>query len=382
KPLVDAIEGISPAVAIEQKNPTTSSRSTVGTATEIYDFLRLLWARIGTPYCVKCGREVKVDTVQEVVDALNAEVGTRKSEQEDDGANSAFRVPRSDLVIAFPLPASAHRPDVEVAAQLRAAGFVRAQLDGTVIRLDQPDAEQRVRKAEDVLIVVDRLPAAEPNRGRLTEAVATAFSEGEGVAVALENGDRRRFSAHPTCSGCGTAAPALTPILFSFLERLEAKRYKQYIRVFLRQYQLAKTCPACGGARLKPEALAVKVAGKTIAETAGLTTGAIRDWIAGLTLTDFQCAVAVHILAELGARVSFVNDVGLGYLTLDRLTRTLSGGEAQRIALSNALGAHLVDTLYVLDEPTIGLHPADTGRLLALLRRLADAGNTVVVVEH
>src|SRR5256885_2189621 len=170
--------------------------------------------------------------------------------------------------------------------------------------------------------------------------------------------------------------------MFPFLERLEAKRYKQYIRVFLRQYQLAKTCPACGGARLKPEALAVKVGGKTIAEVAGLTAGAIRDWIAGLTLTDFQRAVAVHILAELGARVSFVDDVGLGYLTLDRLTRTLSGGEAQRIALSNALGAHLVDTLYVLDEPTIGLHPADTGRLLGLLRRLADAGNTVVVVEH
>src|SRR5438270_3841334 len=474
KPLVDAIEGISPAVAIEQKNPTTSSRSTVGTATEIYDFLRLLWARIGTPYCVKCGREVKVDTVQEVVDALNAEVGTRKSEQEDNGANSAFRVPHSDLVIAFPLPASAHRPDVEVAAQLRAAGFVRAQLDGTVIRLDQPDAEQRVRKAEDVLIVVDRLPAAEPNRGRLTEAVATAFSEGEGVAVALENGDRRRFSAHPTCSGCGTAAPALTPILFSFnnprgacpgcngfeavleydeslivpdakkslargaldpwtkpryegrrrilreaarargipldtawrdlperdrhfllhgaggrflgmlpfLERLEGKRYKQYIRVFLRQYQLAKTCPACGGARLKPEALAVRIGGKSIAEVAALTVGGVRDWMAGLALPPFARAVAVHILAELTARLSFVNDVGLGYLTLDRLTRTLSGGEAQRLALSNALGSHLVDTLYVLDEPSVGLHPADIDRLLGLLRRLADAGNTVAVVEH
>src|SRR5438874_1368242 len=473
KPLVDSIEGISPAVAIEQKNPTTSSRSTVGTATEIYDFLRLLWARIGTPYCVQCGQEVKVDTVQDVVDALNAEVGTRKSEQEHNDS-SAFRVPRSDLIIAFPLPPSAHRPDVEVAAQLRAAGFVRAQLDGAIVRLDQPDAEARVRQAGEVLVVVDRLPASEPNRGRLSDAVATAFGEGEGVAVALENGDRRRFSAHPTCSRCGTAAPALTPILFSFnnprgacpgcngfgavleydeslivpdprkslaggaldpwtkpryegrrrilreaartkripldgpwrdlsaearrfllhgasgrflgmfpfLERLEAKRYKQYIRVFLRQYQLAKTCPACGGARLKPEALAVRVGGKTIAEVSGLTAGAIRDWIAGLTLTDFQRAVAVHIVAELGARVSFVNDVGLGYLTLDRLTRTLSGGEAQRIALSNALGAHLVDTLYVLDEPTIGLHPADTGRLPALLRRLADAGNTVVVVEH
>src|SRR5256886_564889 len=460
KPLVDAIEGISPAVAIEQKNPTTSSRSTVGTATEIYDFLRLLWARIGTPYCVKCGQEVKVDTVQEVVDRLV-----------DVGAQHAAPLP---ILITFPLPASAHRPDIDVAAQLRAAGFVRAQLDGALIRLDQPDVEARVRQASEVLVVVDRLPASEPNRGRLSDAVATAFGEGEGVAVALENGDRRRFSAHPTCSRCGTAAPALTPSLFSFnnprgacpgcngfgavleydeslivpdprrslaggavdpwtkpryegrrrilreaarakgipldtpwrdlsgearrfllhgasgrflgmfpfLERLEAKRYKQYIRVFLRQYQLAKTCPACGGARLKPEALAVKVGGKTVAAGAGPTAGVIRDWIAGLALAPFEQAVAVHILAELAARVSFVNDVGLGYLTLDRLTRTLSGGEAQRIALSNALGSHLVDTLYVLDEPTIGLHPADTGRLLGLLRRLGDGGNTVVVVEH
>ena len=323
-------------------------------------------------------------------------------------------------------------------------------------------------------MVVDRLPALEGNRGRLADAIATAFNEGEGVAVALENGDRRRFSAHPTCSNCGTPAPGLTPILFSFnhprgacpgcngfgavleydeslivpdsrkslaqgaldpwtkpryegrrrilretarakgipldlrwrdlsdkarhfllngasgrflgllpfLQRLEAKRYKQYIRVFLRQYQLAKTCPACGGARLKPEALAVRVGGRTIADVAALTAGAVSDWIAHLELTPFQRAVAVHIFDELAARVSFVNDVGLGYLTLDRLTRTLSGGEAQRIALSNALGAHLVDTLYVLDEPTIGLHPADTGRLLGLLRRLADGGNTVVVVEH
>src|SRR5881227_3180157 len=476
KPLVDAIEGISPAVAIEQKNPTTSSRSTVGTATEIYDFLRLLWARIGTPYCVKCGEEVKVDTVQEVVDELIADCGLRIAELTNGPPDqqSAIRNPQSAIVVTFPLPPSAHRPDIDVAAQLRAAGFVRAQLDGAMVRLDQADAEERVRQAEDVLVVVDRLPASEPNRGRLSDAVATAFGEGEGVAVALENGDRRRFSAHPTCSRCGTAAPALTPSLFSFnnprgacpgrngfgavleydeslivpdprrslaggaldpwtkpryegrrrilreaartkripldgpwrdlsaearrfllhgasgrflgmfpfLERLEAKRYKQYIRVFLRQYQLAKTCPACGGARLKPEALAVRVGGKTIAEVSGLTAGAIRDWIAGLALAPFQQAVAVHILAELAARVSFVNDVGLGYLTLDRLPRTLSGGEAQRIALSNALGSHLVDTLYVLDEPSIGLHPSDIDRLLGLLRRLADGGNTVAVVEH
>src|SRR6267142_1371657 len=460
KPLVDAIEGISPAVAIEQKNPTTSSRSTVGTATEIYDFLRLLWARTGTQQCVKCGSVVKVDTVQEVVDELVSV-----------GAQHAAPLP---ILMTFPLPPSAHRPDVEVAAQLRAAGFVRAQLDGILARLDPPDAEQRVREAQEVLVVVDRLPAADATRGRLADAVATAFNEGEGVAVALDNGDRRRFSAHPTCSNCGTSAPALTPILFSFnnprgacpgcngfgavleydeslivpyprkslaqgaldpwtkpryegrrrilretarakgigldvswkdipardrefllhnkdgrylgifpfLERLEEKRYKQYIRVFLRQYQLAKTCPGCGGARLKPESLAVRVAGKTIAEAAALTAADLADWLEHLTLPVFQQTVANHILGELRARVSFVNDVGLGYLTLDRLTRTLSGGEAQRIALSNALGSHLVDTLYVLDEPTIGLHPADVDRLLGLLRRLSDAGNTVVVVEH
>src|SRR6266576_844182 len=479
KPLVDAIEGISPAVAIEQKNPTPSCRSTVGTATEIYDFLRLLWARIGTPYCVKCGEEVKVDTVQEVVDELITACGVRGAEcgvgETSVGTvDSAFRTPHSALLVTFPLPPSAHRPDIDVAAQLRAAGFVRAQLDGAMVRLDQADAEERVRQAEDVLVVVDRLPASEPNRGRLSDAVATAFGEGEGVAVALENGDRRRFSAHPTCSRCGTPAPALTPSLFSFnnprgacpgcngfgavleydeslivpdpkrslaqgaldpwtkpryegrrrilretarakgipldapwedltgkarhfllngasgrflgmlpfLQRLEAKRHKQYIRVFLRQYQLAKVCPACGGARLQPQTPAVRVCGRTIAEASALTASDLADWLDHLRLPAFQQTVANHILQELRARVGFVNDVGLGFLTLDRQTRTLSGGEAQRIALSNALGSHLVDTLYVLDEPTIGLHPADTGRLLGLLRRLADGGNTVVVVEH
>src|SRR5881396_1501596 len=459
KPLVDTMEGLSPAVAIEQKNPTTSSRSTVGTATEIADFLRLLWARAGTQTCLQCGRDVKRDTVQEAVDWLLSGNGTRET---------------GNVVVAFPLPPSAQRPDVEIAAQLRAAGFVRAQVDGEVVRLDEAGAEQRVRAGTDVLVIVDRVAAAEGNRGRLADAVATAFSEGEGTAVAVRNGDRRRFSEHPTCSTCGTPAPALAPTLFSFnnprgacpgcngfgavleydeslivpdptrslaegaldpwtkpryegrrrllretararrleldapwqdipererdfllhntggrylgifpfLERLEEKRYKQYIRVFLRQYQLAKTCPGCGGARLKPESLAVRVAGKTIAEAATLTAADLAVWLEHLELPAFQQHVADHILGELRARVGFVNDVGLGYLTLDRQTRTLSGGEAQRIALSNALGSHLVDTLYVLDEPSIGLHPADVDRLLGLLKRLSDAGNTVVVVEH
>ena len=393
-----------------------------------------------------------------------------------DAVCAAWGVPRAayPVVVSFPLPASAHRPDVEVAAQLRAAGFVRAQIDGETVRLDEEGAEQRVRAGKDVLVLVDRIDPTEENRGRLADAVGTAFSEGEGVAIALNNGDRRRFSEHPACSACGCAAPLLTPTLFSFnnprgacptcngfgavleydeslivpdpkapladgaldpwtkpryegrrrllretarargidldapwqdiparerhfllhntggrylgifpfLERLEEKRYKQYIRVFLRQYQLAKTCPGCGGARLKPESLAVRVAGKTIAEAAALTAADLLVWLEHLELPAFQQHVADHILGELRARVGFVNDVGLGYLTLDRQTRTLSGGEAQRIALSNALGSHLVDTLYVLDEPSIGLHPADVDRLLGLLRRLSDAGNTVVVVEH
>src|SRR5437870_9936723 len=182
KPLVDAIDGISPAVAIEQKNPTTTSRSTVGTATEIYDFLRLLWARVGTPYCVKCGREVKADTVQEVVDALIAERGTRNAEQPP-APRSDFRVPRSDLLVAFPLPPSAHRPDVELAAQLRAAGFVRAQVDGALVRLDAPEAERRVGGGAEVLVVVGRA-AAPAGRGGRVGVGGAAVCEGGGGAAA------------------------------------------------------------------------------------------------------------------------------------------------------------------------------------------------------
>jgi len=463
KPDLDALEGLSPAVAIEQKNPTTSSRSTVGTATEIYDFLRLLWARAGTTYCLNCGAEVKVDTVEEVVDDISAKCELRSAKS------------TTEVLIAFPLPPSAHRPEVNTAAQLQAAGFVRALIDGAVLRLDAADAERRVREAAEVLVIVDRLsaPLTEATRGRAADAVATAFGEGEGVAVVLSE-TRRRFSEHPTCSNCGVPGPILTPALFSFnsprgacpgcngfgavleydeslivpeparslaqgaldpwtkpryegrrrllretarakgipvdrpwrdlperhrqfllhgatgrylgvfpfLERLEEKRYKQYIRVFLRQYQLARTCPACLGSRLKPEALFVLVAGKSIAQVAGLTAGELLAWLDALRLKPLQQTVAQHVLGELRARVEFIVDVGLGYVTLDRQTRTLSGGEAQRVALANALGSHLTDTLYVLDEPSIGLHPSDIARLLRLLRRLTDAGNTVVVVEH
>ena len=170
--------------------------------------------------------------------------------------------------------------------------------------------------------------------------------------------------------------------ILPFLTDLEEKRYKQYIRVFLRRYQTANTCPSCNGTRLQPDALNVRIAGRTIAEVASLTIDALRLWMRTLEWTPFDREVAAHVLREAVDRVDFLCDVGLGYISLDRATRTLSGGEAQRISLANSLGARLVDTLYVLDEPSIGLHPRDMDRLLSLLRRLRDAGNTVLVVEH
>src|SRR6266851_9324938 len=187
KPLVDGLEGLSPAVAIEQKNPTTSSRSTVGTATEIYDFLRLLWARVATPHCRHCGAIVKTDTVQEAVDDLTANCGLPIADSPPGPSQSAIHNPQSAIVIAFPLPASAHRPDVDAAAQLVAAGFVRAQVDGALVRLDDPLAPRLVREGREVLVIVDRLGGTAANRGRLTDALATAFNEGEGVALALSN---------------------------------------------------------------------------------------------------------------------------------------------------------------------------------------------------
>ena len=471
KPAVDRLDGVSPAVAIEQKNPTTSSRSTVGTATEIYDYLRLLWARVGRPFCHKCGEPIVVDSASTAAGRVLEALAGR------------------DVMVTFPLPRSAHTTHELIVENLTAMGFSRVLVGGQADgrsggqsnrltaqppnRLDELPANVRLDQHE-VNVVVDRLRAEEPNRGRLADAVALAFAEGEGVAQALAAGDAITFSQHPRCLSCGTPAPRLTPALFSFnnpagacpgcngfgavleydeglivpdparsldegaldpwtkprydgrrrilrdtarkrgvsfdrpwsalpaterrfflhgksgrflgvfpfLRALEAKRYKQYIRVFLRQYQMARTCPACGGGRLRPEALAVRVEGASIGELVSRTADELHAWISALRLPPFEHEVAATVLREVEARVAYLRDVGLGYLTLDRLTRTLSGGEAQRIALANALGSTLVETLYVLDEPTIGLHPRDVGRLLDLLLRLRTGGNTVVMVEH
>jgi excinuclease ABC subunit A len=485
KPDVDHIDGLSPAVAIEQKNPTKTSRSTVGTATEIYDYLRLLWARIGRTFCPKCGREMRPDTVQSVTDTvLTFPDGTR-------------------FYVAFPLRMSDEVTHDVVVDNLRAQGFVRVSIDGTIKHLDDLLSEPiDVTFAKELLVVVDRLAAGSDARGRLADAVGTAFREGDGDCVILfteavafpssltgkaPSGARGSSSAVPNdtitrirfterfeCANDGTRAPSPTPQLFSFnsprgacercngfgatleydealivpypertlrdgaidpwtkpryenkrralaefckregismdvpwrklatsarekllesrtrgfkgifpfLADLEEKRYKQYIRVFLRQYQTAQECPDCHGAKLKPESLQVRIGGRTIAEICELPVSALVEWLDVLELEPFERQIAETVLREARGRAQFLCDVGLNYLTMNRATRTLSGGEAQRIGLANSLGSHLVDTLYVLDEPSIGLHSRDMDRLLRLLVRLRDGGNTVLVVEH
>jgi excinuclease ABC subunit A len=468
KPDVDSIEGLSPAVAIEQSNPTKTSRSTVGTATEIYDYLRLLWARVGRTICPVCGRELKPDTVQSVTDTVLAlPAGER-------------------FYVAAPIRLSAEVTHEVVIENLRAQGFVRVSLDGVVKHLDELLVEHvDITFAKEVLVVIDRLVVSDDARGRLADAVATAFREGDGDVVVLTTAPvvspfdgaritRLRFTERFECPNDGTTMPAPTPQLFSFnsprgacpqcngfgaileydealvvpypdrslrdgaidpwtkpryearrrtlaefakkegipldtpwselgvaqrhtllhgsrrgwkgifpfLRELEDKRYKQYIRIFLRQYQTAQECPTCHGTKLQPEALQVKIAGRHIAEVSDLPVGALTTWLDALELAPMEQQIAAHILKEARDRVRFLCDVGLNYLSLNRATRTLSGGEAQRIGLANSLGSRLVDTLYVLDEPSIGLHSRDMDRLLKLLLRLRDGGNTVLVVEH
>jgi len=468
KPDVDSVEGLSPAVAIEQKNPTKTSRSTVGTATEIYDYLRLLWARVGHTFCPNCGREIKPDTVQSVTDAvLSLPEGTR-------------------FYVTFPLKLSSKVTHDVVIENLRAQGFLRVAIDGIVTHLDELAGSRRdITRAKELLVVVDRLAVSTESGGRLTDAVGTAFAEGEGDTVILFaesvvspldglETTRLRFTERFECPNEGTTAPAPTPQLFSFnnprgacsrcngfgaileydeslvvpyptrslrdgaidpwtkprydnkrralaefakreripfdkpweqltsahrqlllntrtrgykgifpfLRDLEEKRYKQYIRVFLRQYQTAQECPLCHGTKLQGDALNVRIAGLNIAQVADMPVDQLAGWLKDLSLTEFELTIAEMILKEARDRVTFLRDVGLGYLSMNRATRTLSGGEAQRIGLANSLGSQLVDTLYVLDEPSIGLHSRDMDRLLKLLQRLRDAGNSVLVVEH
>jgi excinuclease ABC subunit A len=511
KPDVDRIDGIAPAIAIRQKNSIRNPRSTVGTTTEIHDYLRLLWARIGRTMCRQCGREVERESPEGVAERLaSLPAGTRlligfdepvvtvsltdagaesRDETEDEGnGNGHGATPLLLSAVASakaePLPA-AESPIVVALGALRRRGFGRVLVGGRAISIEEAIARAADLADATVLpIVVDRIRIEGEDgasRSRLTDSIETAFHEGQGAAFAIEVDDAgaagrtHRFSERFECRTCGIPYEVPQPRLFSFnnpfgacptchgfgniieldrdlvvpdstlsinagaiepwtkphyrsclaqlkraarsadirldvpwgdltdrerdyvmagdadseydgvqgfFRRLERKKYKVHVRVFLSRYRGYLTCTDCGGTRLRREARDVQVGGRTIDAVSALTVRDASVFFRDLALSEKDAVVADKILKEVRRRLGFLADVGLEYLTLDRLSSTLSGGESQRINLATSLGSALVDTLYVLDEPSIGLHPRDNARLIAILQQLRDQGNTVLVVEH
>ncbi len=454
RPEVDAITGLTPAVAIQRVAQARSARSTVGTATEAYDFLRLLFARLGTVHCAACGRPVRADSPSSIA---------REAQAWPEG--------ESVLVMAT-VPLSARMSWEEQAGHLQRAGFTRIYLQDTVVELDP--LPKLARGAHDVRVIVDRLVWRRDESDRLSDSCDQAFRRGEGrLELTLGGRMPERRSERWECSNCGAVAARPEPALFSFnsplgvcpecrgfgnvltfmpelivpdptktlredairpwagswrrlfrprieklakeqgisldvpwsklpaahrrllmeggegfrgaipfLKRLQQKSYDVGNRFLIKKYQSALPCGSCGGTRLRREALSVRLGGRSIAEVNAMTVAQAAGFLRALEFTPSEREVAGPVLVELESRLRFLERVDLGYLTLDRLARTLSGGEAQRIELANALGANLADTLYVLDEPTVGLHPRDTSRLVEILDELASRGNTLVVVEH
>lgn len=461
RPDVDELSGLSPAVAVEQRNPVNTSRSTVGTITEIYDYLRLIYARAGETICPGCGRTVQPDSPETVTEKLF-------SGHESSQATVSFEPAHSDIITAQTLRES-----------LLALGFIRLinAHSGEILRLNDQNAASRLDLSAPLQVVVDRVKIEPRNRSRLAESLAVAFSHGEGVLRVLIGGldEPLMFSQRYHCAPCERYFPEPTPNLFSFnnpygacatcrgfgnlldydlrlivpdegrtlaggaldpwtkpryegrrarlralcnekgidmhtpwrdlpqhdrdfllhgdswfeglltfLRRLERKKYKQYIRFFLRSYQSEHTCPDCGGSRLRSEAHDVVMAGETISNLAEVSIEKLREHFEVLDkkLSSNRLEAFSELIDEINSRLDFMLEVGLGYLTLSRLTRTLSGGEYQRIMLTRLLGSGLTDTLFVLDEPTIGLHQRDTRQLVTVLRNLVSRGNSLIVVEH
>jgi excinuclease ABC subunit A len=490
KPDADIIDGIAPAVAIRQKNTTRNPRSTVGTATEIYDYLRLLFARVGRTYCLQCGNQVKKDTVDEVASAvLSLGEGTRLSVLFPLQTN-APQVPSP----ANPLPAAAKRkgkkkPKTDAKKllsdqlksrllDLRTRGFNRLYQSGQIFEFSTPESLLNINFAEPVFVLVDRLTVSSESRARIVDAIEIGYRESSEVIFETapregQASEQLRFSQRFECKVCNIRYEEPEPRLFSFnnpygacprcqgfgntidfdldlvipdksltlnqgaiepwtkpkyrslladlkrfaretgiptdvpwseLDRehqeliiagegrflgvrgffnyLERKKYKLHVRVFLSRYRGYSVCSTCNGARLRMEARQVKINSKNIRDVCCMTIEAASKFFEAVELTDQEAGIAERLLQEIRERLRFLNEVGLEYLTLDRLASTLSGGEAQRIQLATSLGSRLVGTLYVLDEPSIGLHSRDTHRLIKILHNLRDLGNTILVVEH
>ena len=380
KPDVDLIEGLSPAIAIEQKGISRNPRSTVGTVTEIYDYLRLLFARVGHPHCYSCGREIKSQIPQHMVDQLLA-------------------LPEgSRLVIIAPLVKGRKGEYRKILDQLRGEGFVRVRIDGEVRDLGEEIVIDKNKK-HDIDLVVDRIVLREGIKNRITESVELALRYGEGVVqVTIEGGNELIFSERFACLECGVSYPEISPRLFSFNSPYGAcprcgglgflpsqEPHDEQDPPFAEATQGeggAAPCPDCGGTRLRKEALHVRFQGRSIADITRLSIDKALAFFQGATLSPQEKEIARLVLREITERLSFLVRVGLTYLSLDRAAATLSGGEGERIRLATQIGSGLTGVLYVLDEPSIGLHLRDNLRLLDTLKQLRDLGNTVIVVEH
>jgi excinuclease ABC subunit A len=373
KPDVDSIEGLSPAISIEQKSTSHNPRSTVGTVTEIYDYLRLLFARVGRPYCFQCGEEITAQTVQQMVDAIASLPEGRKFQ------------------ILAPIVRGRKGEYRKELLEMRKAGYVRARVDGKIVDLGE-DITLDKQKKHTIEIIVDRLvmKPGDALMRRLADSVETATKLTGGlVAVLPEDGNTRLYSDKLACINCGVSYPEITPRVFSFNSPHGACPACDGIGYVMmpggqeeEDFTLLESCTVCHGARLRPESLSIKLAKKSIAEVTSLSVRAAADFFLSLKFTDRELVIAHRILKEIRERLGFLVNVGLDYLTLDRAAATLSGGEGQRIRLATQIGSGLVGVLYILDEPSIGLHQRDNRRLLQTLLRLRDLGNTVVVVEH
>ncbi len=374
KPDVDSIEGLSPAISIEQKSTSHNPRSTVGTVTEIYDYLRLLFARVGRPSCFQCGDEITAQTVQQMVDAIGL-------------------LPEgSKFQLLAPIVRGRKGEYRKELLDMRRAGYVRARVDGQLVELGQ-DITLDKQKKHTIEIVVDRLvmKPGEALTRRLADSVETSLKLAGGlVGVLTENGKVSLYSEKLACIRCGVSYPEITPRVFSFNSPHGACPACDGIGYAMtpgcqdddEDFTLLEPCGVCKGARLRPESLSVKVATQSIAEVTHLSVRAAADFFSSLKFTERELVIAHRILKEIRERLGFLVNVGLDYLTLDRAAATLSGGEGQRIRLATQIGSGLVGVLYILDEPSIGLHQRDNRRLLQTLLRLRDLGNTVVVVEH
>ncbi|MFQ6003126.1 MAG: excinuclease ABC subunit UvrA, partial [Candidatus Zixiibacteriota bacterium] len=474
KPDVDFIEGLSPAVSIEQRSSAKNPRSTVGTVTEIYDYLRLLYARVGTPYCYKCGRKISQQTVEQIVDLV-------------------MSLPKgSKIQILAPLIKGRKGEHKEIFDQIKKEGFIRARVDGEIMEVEGEMKLEKYKK-HNIEVVVDRLVVGKKIAKRLADSLETALKLGSGIVVVNVLGSEELlFSEHYACVHCGISYEELSPRMFSFnspfgacptcgglgtkmeidpdlvvpdpsisiahgavapwgdpigswyyhqlksladhfqfslyvpfqklkpevkdillygtgeeelkfrwedsegkgeyydtfegvipnLERRYRQTQSEAVREWIEKFMRVLPCPECNGARLKKESLSVKVADLNIAELTKLSVKQAKKFFSKLKLSSREHQIAKQILKEINERLGFMMDVGLDYLTLDRSAASLSGGEAQRIRLATQIGSRLVGVLYILDEPSVGLHQRDNKRLLNTLLGLRDLGNTVLVVEH